>query len=353
MPEFGPENLPPAKQTFAQTAFWLWRLAALAGASALLMLCWPRLARRPRQAKALLMLVAIPELWLFAFQFQAKAFLKDFDIPEEFVKTALEEEAPARTIDTIHMPNLLAAHGVDAARGYVGLMSARTNHFLTAASSRPRFLSMVSAPVNVITPAMLWPNVRFVIANEKTPISESLGAPVAQSGNLAMIRLFPPFPRAYFAREILPVPNEETALSSLEKQLVDPLVTVMAEGLEEAPEPPEPEDWVAIAERSQRRIALEMEAAGPRLLTLLDSYSKGWRCVLDGAEELQIHPANVNFRAVAVPAGRHRVVFEYLPPLFAAGAIVSLLGLAAAFGAIAAGPLEAFRAGKGPRRKKD
>jgi len=43
-----------------------------------------------------------------------------------------------------------------------------------------------------------------------------------------------------------------------------------------------------------------------------DTYYPGWRVRVDGIVS-EIYPANVAFRAVYLPAGRHRVAFEFHP----------------------------------------
>ncbi len=52
----------------------------------------------------------------------------------------------------------------------------------------------------------------------------------------------------------------------------------------------------------------------------------GWRVEVDGTPQ-DIWPANGIHQGVWVPAGEHRVVFSYLPPLFRMGAIASLMGV--------------------------
>ncbi|MBM3135063.1 MAG: hypothetical protein FJZ89_07250, partial [Chloroflexi bacterium] len=66
-----------------------------------------------------------------------------------------------------------------------------------------------------------------------------------------------------------------------------------------------------------------------------DSYFPGWLATVDGKES-KIYRADGNFRAVAVPAGEHKVVFKYSPLSFRLGlftstmaAIVVLLALGA------------------------
>ncbi|MEO0563251.1 MAG: YfhO family protein, partial [Chloroflexota bacterium] len=47
-------------------------------------------------------------------------------------------------------------------------------------------------------------------------------------------------------------------------------------------------------------------------LVLSDSYYPGWRATVNGVER-PIYRANVNFRAIELPSGESRVIFEYDP----------------------------------------
>jgi uncharacterized membrane protein YfhO len=69
-------------------------------------------------------------------------------------------------------------------------------------------------------------------------------------------------------------------------------------------------------------VTVETDAPGRRLLVLSDTWFPGWRATVDG-QPAPIARANVAFRAVAVPPGRHRVVFEYAPASFRIGATIS------------------------------
>ncbi len=75
------------------------------------------------------------------------------------------------------------------------------------------------------------------------------------------------------------------------------------------------------------RVTVETEADGRRLLVLRDVYYPGWVATIDGAPT-PIRLANAAFRAVSVPAGRHRVDFVYQPASFRYGVVGSAVGVA-------------------------
>ena len=61
-------------------------------------------------------------------------------------------------------------------------------------------------------------------------------------------------------------------------------------------------------------------------LLLADTWFPGWRVAIDG-RQAKAFPADSLFRAVWVPAGAHKVSWEYRPNSFAAGLVISLTGL--------------------------
>jgi len=91
------------------------------------------------------------------------------------------------------------------------------------------------------------------------------------------------------------------------------------------------------------RVAVEAETQGPALLVLSDSHDPGWRARVDG-DPAEILRANGLYRAVALPGGVRRVVFEYAPASLRWGGWISVASLAAVAGVALVG-LRQRRAG--------
>jgi hypothetical protein len=85
--------------------------------------------------------------------------------------------------------------------------------------------------------------------------------------------------------------------------------------------------------RDAKRVALEAELSGGGYVVLVDAWDPAWRAWVDGGSVALLR-ANVAFRAVAVPAGRHLVEMRYRPATLPWGLGLTALGIA---GAIAAG----------------
>jgi hypothetical protein len=97
-------------------------------------------------------------------------------------------------------------------------------------------------------------------------------------------------------------------------------------------------------QRSPDRLSLAVQLDSPGLVVIADTYAPGWHAWVDGTPA-SIHPADLMFRAVAVPAGAHRIELRYRPRGFVVG--VALFAVSAAACALA---LAASLRGDGRRR---
>ena len=84
-----------------------------------------------------------------------------------------------------------------------------------------------------------------------------------------------------------------------------------------------------VAELAADHARLEVELSAPGYAVLVDAYDPGWRATVDGAAAGVLR-ANVAFRAVPVPAGRHVVELLYRPRSVQIGLAVSAMAVALA-----------------------
>lgn len=96
--------------------------------------------------------------------------------------------------------------------------------------------------------------------------------------------------------------------------------------LEKTPDlQPEKGNWSAqIIHYEPNKVIITTASEKPKLLFLSDNYYPGWKVFVDNKEN-KILRADYTFRAVAVPAGNHEVIFKYEPLSFYAGLAISLL----------------------------
>jgi hypothetical protein len=137
-----------------------------------------------------------------------------------------------------------------------------------------------------------------------------------------------PQPRAFLVGRTR-IADGEAAFRALLDPAFEPSVeAVVASGPPLADATPL-EGSVRWLDRRADRQRLETTSARPALLVLADAYDPGWRASVDGSRSTLLR-ANVAFRAVAVPQGRHVVELVYRPRAVVLGLGVSLSALVTA-----------------------
>jgi hypothetical protein len=136
-------------------------------------------------------------------------------------------------------------------------------------------------------------------------------------------------PRAFVVYRTRAAPSPDEVLPMLSDGAFDPLVESFIEGdpgSAPASDAPPRGAAVTFVEDGERRVELDATLAAPGLVVLDDSYYPGWQATVDGVPAV-ILPTNHLFRGVPVPAGRHRVRFEYRPTSVTTGAVISAAAL--------------------------
>jgi hypothetical protein len=93
-------------------------------------------------------------------------------------------------------------------------------------------------------------------------------------------------------------------------------------------------DRVAVERYAPDRVEVSAQLGAAGWVVLGDAWDPGWRAEVDG-RPAAVERADVAFRAVALPAGSHRVVFTYVARAFRAGLAISLAALALVAGGLA------------------
>jgi hypothetical protein len=174
----------------------------------------------------------------------------------------------------------------------------------------------------------------YVVSLDRTldGLTEVASVPSVYDAPVRLFRVPEPASRVYLARARVAIADykawEEMAEPSFEPGREIVLIgDAPAEGAAPPPVPAAP-GRVVVTERRADRVDLEVDSPAPTYAVLAETCAKGWTAEVDGADAA-IRTANLLFCAAAVPAGRHRVVFEYRAPGARAGLVTSALGLAA------------------------
>jgi hypothetical protein len=130
--------------------------------------------------------------------------------------------------------------------------------------------------------------------------------------------------RAWVVYAARSVAGPAEARAALADPAFDPWREVILEAGDPAPPAAGAPPAFDPADPNQVQVRVTLERAG--WLVLADTFYPGWQAWADG-RPAAIRPANLAFRAVALPAGEHTVRFHYRPDTFAWGARLSLAGL--------------------------
>lgn len=154
-------------------------------------------------------------------------------------------------------------------------------------------------------------------------VPRPFASPVYTGEGMYVYRLRRPAPRAYLATSLKPVDTEEAINSRAvpefdmsREALIDEASMAQVRGAYARADGETGDRRVTIVKYSGGRVEIEVETTLPGVAVLHDLYYPGWSVTVDG----QVRPvlrANMLFRGVEVPAGRHTIVFEYEPLSFA------------------------------------
>lgn len=134
-----------------------------------------------------------------------------------------------------------------------------------------------------------------------------------------------PWPRAYVACRVVPAADRTAAARAPFAPGYDPAVDVALE----APVATSCSAGRVVSSRTSRpeRQEYVVEADGPGVLVVRDSFAPGWKADVDGRAAPLLR-ANGRHRAVALSGGRHEVRLAYQPPGLVPGLVLSCLAVA-------------------------
>lgn len=232
----------------------------------------------------------------------------------------------------IRRPDFAMRAEYSSAFGYAGNTLKRYNDFMNRIHQTDPNMSRAESGYQKFTPyfKLLAFDAIAMAPNEIVPDRR----PIGRVGGWPMIGLEgdrDTLPRAYLAAAPRYFSRREEALAyvmadSGAPAAANPAIERPGGGLD--PRPLEPGETVRFVSYEPNRIELETNARHRRELVLSSMYEKNWTAQVNG-RPAAIAPANYVFRAVRVPAGPSRIVFEYRPAAFYRGAAVSAVSLAA------------------------
>lgn len=222
-----------------------------------------------------------------------------------------DSAALARGARAVQLPNVGVLEGVASANNFDPLVPARYLDYVRVVSATrdPQLLALMNVgAVASRTPIADW---RPLTAAEAVTF---YAAPVEAQ-------------RAWLvpAAGAVIVADGAAARAALTAGTVDPARTVLLEAADAGTLPVRPYPGLASA-GDPNAFVWEGVAETAGWLVVADTYYPGWAAYVDG-QPTPLRRANYAFRAVAVPAGAHRVEFRYQPRAFEMGLALSAVGL--------------------------
>lgn len=225
---------------------------------------------------------------------------------------------PVAALSTIAMPESAGLYGVSDVRGYEVLIDSRKLLFWSSADpafDNSAYFTLLNRP----DPRWLArAGVTYVITPAGQPLPGTTVVDTEEGVSIDQVPNARPF--AFAAQSASAVSGPEQAAEQLKASPDGP---VLVEGKCCATGSAS----VAVVRRTLTRVELEVQAGAPTTIVIEQSYDGGWQAAVDG-HATSVQPADIDFQAVQVPAGRHRLVLSYQPKSFSQGLSVSLLGLA-------------------------
>lgn len=145
---------------------------------------------------------------------------------------------------------------------------------------------------------------------------------------LRLLHVPDPLPPAYLVGGASRAATDEDAMRRISSPAFDPRTEAVLAG--PGASGPQPDGFRGEARyvvRDANRLQLDTESTGPGVLVVVETYDPDWRATLDGVP-VPVERANVLFRGVRVPAGRHRVELRYFPRAVAWGLAMGAAGVA-------------------------
>src|SRR5574338_196040 len=182
------------------------------------------------------------------------------------------------------------------------------------------YMDVLGSPAN----QTLWrmANVKYIVLD--SPVNLAGLTPVYNGNKTLIYQNQNSLPRAYFVNSV----QKATAMEILNKvknNQFDPKEIAYVEDAEINVDRPDSTASVQIEKYGDENIYINVKASGNNFLFIGDTYvGKGWKAYIDETET-KIYRANHNFRGIIVPAGEHKIHFEYLPESFVISKNVSLI----------------------------
>jgi len=219
---------------------------------------------------------------------------------------------PGRDFDLLDGNSTLALFGVETAAGFEAILPAHYVAFALEAGADVAVSGRATMFKRFGSKLLDAAGLKYVF----TPFPEPLPARfrlVREWGALKLYENTAALPRAHVVSAVLAARDGNQAVRLTRSGEFDPRTTVILETQEPLPETAAAASGRAVwKDRSADRMTLDVESSENAFLVVSETDYPGWEADVDGTA-VPIFRANVAFRAVPIPAGRHEVRFRFRP----------------------------------------
>jgi hypothetical protein len=271
--------------------------------------------------------------------------------------------AELNPFEDLVLPANLAGHfGLEDAEGYivaVPLRYARYCEVLAPDTTRTVLVTPLRELASLTSPLLHGAHVRYLLTRHDVPATlQAAGLDasgyelLAQQGENRLYLNQRVWPRAWITSSaccVAPAEGPQTGageqlhraiLTELQVSAESP--TLYLEGCRPPPsatvlreqdlagfratwvQQPEPPPKIVELQISAEKVVVELEPGGAAFFFLADGFDPGWKATIDGAEAA-VHPGNVAFRGLVLPAGARTLVLTYEPASVRLGGWISLV----------------------------
>lgn len=223
--------------------------------------------------------------------------------------------------------------GITTAGGYAGLYT-RTAVAVWGGHTDEVGLAQRTTEHRTLSPAffrlLAMHNVRFLLTEGAIEHPLLTRVPVASEAPVGMYRLRDTLPRAWWVPSATLVHRNAEAEALILSPDFNPARTAIVHAAALPPMPevnPNGSGDVTLRQTAPDALTLDVQSDAAGWMVLSDGFYPGWEAEVDG-RPARVYRANLNSRAVALPAGRHRVQMTFAAPAFALGWRLSVVGVA-------------------------
>ena len=182
--------------------------------------------------------------------------------------------------------------------------------------------------------------VRYILESKKGELKDTntdanrfpadLFKTVWQDGTWRIWEYVKAYPRVIFADSYIVSSSDQETIDAIYDTSIDLTHTVILEKEPSEKIRTSDDDSTArnvrIVRYSMNSVTVSSDSGSDGFVVLSDTYYPGWHATVDG-RKASIYRADYALRAVFVPKGQHKIVFNYLPDSFLLGLGISVIGV--------------------------